>query len=86
MSMSDNDPRKKNGPMIVRNLEVGNVSGMFNVDWEQSKLEWIEIVAGIRLGGIQLFKPKPDAPRLEDYLREKEARKKAEQLKQAERK
>lgn len=86
MSMSENDPRKKNGPMLKRNLEVGNVSGMFDIDWEQSKLEWIEIVAGIKLGGIQLFKPKPDAPKLEDYLREKKARQKAEQMEQAKRK
>mmetsp|Transcript_28940 Transcript_28940/g.47807 ORF Transcript_28940/g.47807 Transcript_28940/m.47807 type:complete len:130 (+) Transcript_28940:94-483(+) len=85
MSMSENDPRKKNGPILKRHVESGDATGMFNIDWEQSKLEWIDIVAGIKLKGVQIFKPKPDAPKLEDYLRKKEDRLKAENMKQAER-
>lgn len=84
MSISENDPRKKNGPLLKKHVDEGDVSGLFDIDWEQSKLEWIEIVAGIKVGGVQIFKPKPDTPRLDDYLRKKEERLKAEKMKQAE--
>ena len=86
MSMSENDPRKKEGPVLRRHIDNKNMSGLFDIDWEQSKLEWIDLLNGIKIGGVQIFYPKPDAPKLEDYLQAKEEIRQVERTKEAERK
>ena len=57
----------------------------FDFDWKQIKLEWVNILQGIKIGGVPILKPNPNMTKLEDYLREKEARIRAEK-KEAERK
>lgn len=74
ISISENDPRKKDGPLIKKQVEDGDVSRMFEFDWEENKLEWRHILAGIKLDGKPIMTPDPNAQTLEDYRRQKEER------------
>ena len=85
ISLSENDPRKKGSPVLRNDIPTENSSGMFDFDWKRMKLEWVNILQGIKIGGVPILKPNPNMINLEDYLREKEARIRAEK-KEAERK
>lgn len=84
ISLSENDPRKKGGPVLRSDVDTNNSSRMFNFDWDEMKLELVNTLQGIKIGGVPILKPNPNMPNLEDYLREKEARIQAEK-KEAER-
>ena len=73
--LSDNDPRKKFGNKWKE--EQSEMDARF--DWERCKLEFVHVLNGVKIGGKYVFVPKPGAQTLEDYLREKEARFRAEQ-------
>ena len=72
MGLSENDPRKKEGPLSKKSIDEISTSDIFKIDWEQSRLEWIDIVTGIKIGGVPLFKRKAGTPTVEEYLRKKE--------------
>lgn len=78
ISLSENDPRKKGSPVLRRDIDAENSSQKFDLDWEQMKLELVHTLQGIKIGGVPILRPNPNMPNLEDYLREKEARLKAE--------
>lgn len=81
-SLSENDPRKKYGsPLKWKDEDFPKIDGPF--DWEEAKLEFMHILNGVKIGGKYVFVPKPGTPKLEDYLREKEARLQAERNKES---
>ena len=76
--LSENNPLKKSGP--PHKWKEENQPAMENADWdwEQAKLEFLHILNGVKIGGKYVFVPKPGTPNLEDYMKEKEARLRAE--------
>ncbi|KAI2493648.1 hypothetical protein MHU86_20901 [Fragilaria crotonensis] len=84
INLSENDPRKKHGPLLRRNVEDSSENVHHDWDWEQAKLEWFHVLHGVKIRGKYVFLPKPGEPTLEDYLKEKDARLRAEQSKDAE--
>lgn len=80
MSASENDPRKKYPP-IVAQVENDGVGSLFDIDLVQCRLEWIEVLKGIKIGGEPLLKSKPGGLTLDEYLRQKEGK---ERTKEAE--
>jgi hypothetical protein len=84
LSLSENDPRKTHGPLFRLRAEDSSKMVRSDWDWEQAKLEWMHILHGVKIRGKYVFLPKPGVPTLQDYLKEKEARVRAERCKESE--
>mmetsp|Transcript_3720 Transcript_3720/g.5462 ORF Transcript_3720/g.5462 Transcript_3720/m.5462 type:complete len:121 (+) Transcript_3720:88-450(+) len=71
VSISENDPRKKQRTLVAQ-VENNGVGGLFDIDLMQCRLEWVEIMKGIKIGGEPLMKSEPGALTLDEYLRQKQ--------------